>query len=45
MCILYAGGGVKLGKDFFLDLGEWLFGDRERSNGKSKGLLSQEIKT
>lgn len=35
---------MKLGKDFFLDLGEWLFGDLERSNGKSKGLSSQEIK-
>lgn len=45
MCILYAGGGVKLGKVFFLDLGEWLFGDLERSNGKSQGLSSREIKT
>lgn len=30
---------------FFLDLGEWLFGDLQRSDGKSKGLSSREIKT
>lgn len=49
MCILYTGEGVKLREVevdiFFLDLGWVALGKpRERSNGESIGLSSQEIK-